>query len=302
MQAVATVAIFAISGLLLQRGEALAALRSMPALAYGVAAILFVTPLTALGVLRLPLNPPEMGVGLAVFACMPTSLSTCITLTTAANGNGAVALLLVVVTNLLSVFTVPLMLSAVLGGAAGGAAQFQPAQLFRSLVLTVLIPLAAGLAAQGLIPGFAAWRQRRRTLLSYASTACLCTVPWMQVSKAAAASLPIGPATVAAAAAAGLGLHLLLLAVNAVATPLVQFDPDPAQDVAIRKAVFLCSSQKTLPVAVAVLSQLGMLGAGVGLAVLPCVMAQLLQTVLDSLLVSQWTLWEERRAAAAAPA
>ena len=99
----ATVAIFVISGLLLQRGETLAAVRSTAALAYGLTAILAITPLVAFGVLRLPLAPPEMALGLAVFCCMPTTLSTGVTLTTASNGNAAVALLLTVASNLLSV-------------------------------------------------------------------------------------------------------------------------------------------------------------------------------------------------------
>lgn len=51
------------------------------AVAFGVASILFLTPLISLAVLRLPLQPPELALGLAVFCCMPTALSSGITLT-----------------------------------------------------------------------------------------------------------------------------------------------------------------------------------------------------------------------------
>jgi sodium/bile acid cotransporter 7 len=102
-QLVATVFIFIISGLLLQRGETAAALRATSALAYGLLAILAVTPLAAFGVLRLPLAPPEVALGLAVFCCMPTTLSTGVTLTVASSGNAAVALLLTVASNMLAV-------------------------------------------------------------------------------------------------------------------------------------------------------------------------------------------------------
>lgn len=75
----ATVGIFVVSGLLLQRGEMLTALRSTAALAYGLVAILAATPLLALAVLRLPLQPPEMALGLAVieppFCCPLVSLA-----------------------------------------------------------------------------------------------------------------------------------------------------------------------------------------------------------------------------------
>jgi hypothetical protein len=51
------------------------------AVVYGVAAILFITPLVSLAVLALPLQPPVLALGLAVFCCMPTALSSGITLT-----------------------------------------------------------------------------------------------------------------------------------------------------------------------------------------------------------------------------
>ena len=99
----ATIGIFVVSGLLLQKGESLAAVRSTAAVAYGLAVILALSPLLAFGLLRLPLQPREMALGLAVFACMPTTLSANVTLTTAAAGNTAVALLLTVASNTLAV-------------------------------------------------------------------------------------------------------------------------------------------------------------------------------------------------------
>lgn len=99
----ATTGIFIISGLLLQKGESLAAVRSTAAVAYGLTAILAVTPLLAFAALRLPLAPREMALGLAVFLTMPTTLSANVTLTTAAAGNTAVALLLTIASNTLGV-------------------------------------------------------------------------------------------------------------------------------------------------------------------------------------------------------
>ena len=57
-----------------QRGETMAALRSLPAVAYGLTMVLLVTPLFAPAVAHLPLQPPEMATGLAVLCCMPTTL------------------------------------------------------------------------------------------------------------------------------------------------------------------------------------------------------------------------------------
>ncbi|KAL6130285.1 hypothetical protein ACLB2K_068666 [Fragaria x ananassa] len=53
-------------------------------------------------------------------------------------------------------------------------------------------------------------------------------------------------------------------------------------------AIFLVASQKTLPVMVAVVEQLGGALGESGLLVLPCVAAHLNQIILDSILVNYW--------------
>lgn len=167
----------------------------------------------------------------------------------------------------------------------------QPAGLAQPTLSLTSLPAPAAAGAQF-------WKRDHRKLLNYLSGACLCTVPWMQASKASAAGLPLSPGMVVSAAASAVGLHALLLAANLAVTRLVRFNADPAQQLAIRKAVVLASSMKTIPVAVAVITQLSsVLGPGVGFAVLPCVLAHLLQTMLASALVGRWN----RREAAGLP-
>ena len=57
------------------------ALSAWGAILFGFASILFITPLAALAVQRLPLGSPELTLGLAVFCCMPTTLSSGVSLT-----------------------------------------------------------------------------------------------------------------------------------------------------------------------------------------------------------------------------
>lgn len=220
--------VFVISGLLLQRREAAAAVRCVPALAYGLFAILLLTPLLSLGVLRLPIQPPEVALGLAVFCCMPTTLSTGVALTQACAGNSAVALLLTVASNLLSVFTIPVALSFVLGVGAG-VANFSPLALFKSLLLTVLAPLLAGVAIQTGVPGVSEWCAGNRKRLAHVSALCMCLVPWMQVSQASSSRLPFPASSLLAAGLAGAGLHAVFLLVNLAATHPLRFDSDPQQ-------------------------------------------------------------------------
>lgn len=77
----ATTGIFFISGLNLKRGETQRALAARGAVLYGLASILLITPFLGLAALRLPLQPPELAFGLAVFCCMPTTLSSGVSLT-----------------------------------------------------------------------------------------------------------------------------------------------------------------------------------------------------------------------------
>ena len=72
--------------------------------------------------------------------------------------------------------------------------------------------------------------------------------------------------------------------------------------VGIERAVIIVGSQKTLPVAVAVISSMGAsLGPIAGLAVIPCIICHLMQIIADSFLVSYW-LKRSRTSAAGAPA
>lgn len=59
----------------MRRGEALQALRSQKAFVFGLLSILFVTPLVGALLMQVNMQPDELIIGLAIFVCMPTSLS-----------------------------------------------------------------------------------------------------------------------------------------------------------------------------------------------------------------------------------
>jgi hypothetical protein len=63
--------------------------------------ILLLTPLVGMVAAQAPLQPPALALGLAVFACMPTALSSGVAFTQQIGGNVALALLLTVGSNML---------------------------------------------------------------------------------------------------------------------------------------------------------------------------------------------------------
>ena len=81
LQTFTTTGIFIISGLNLKRGETSQALSARGSILYGLVTILLITPLAGFVALRLPLHPPELAFGLTVFCCMPTTLSSAVSLT-----------------------------------------------------------------------------------------------------------------------------------------------------------------------------------------------------------------------------
>lgn len=289
LQTFTTTGIFIISGLNLKRGEAAQALSAWGSILYGLVTILLITPLAGFVALRLPLHPPELAFGLTVFCCMPTTLSSAISLTQTVGGNTALALLLTVSSNLLGIFTMPFVLCQLLG-ASGSAVTIEPGPLLSNLLKTILAPLLAGALLRASIPAVTRFVDSNKKKTSILSSMLLILVPWMQISKAVTSNVPVTSAALTATLAAGIALHLVFLAFNLTATAALQLGRTANDDgLAIRRACVLVGSQKTLPIAVTVLNGLApQIGGSVGLAVIPCVVSHLVQIVMDSMLVSQW--------------
>mmetsp|Transcript_7498 Transcript_7498/g.46100 ORF Transcript_7498/g.46100 Transcript_7498/m.46100 type:complete len:415 (-) Transcript_7498:220-1464(-) len=290
---VATCGIFFISGLCLRLQDVGKALSSKAALLYGFAMVLMLTPLVGIAVQSLPIQPAEFRMGLALFCCMPTSLTSAVTLTTAAGGNAVLALALTIGTNFIGIFTVPFMLSTVMGNLHTSPVAVRP--LIFSLVSTVLAPLLAGVVVRASAATVAEWADKNKKKLSYLSNSLLITTPWQQVSKSSEKLLSVRPEHLLLVVAAGCVLHLFFLVVNMLCVNTVGLgQQEKDASIADRKALILVGSQKTLPVAVTVLQQLGPSFGDAGMVVIPCVVAHLMQVLIDSWVVTRWNAQEAR--------
>lgn len=280
----------------MKRGEAAQALVSWRALLFGLVSILLITPMAAKIALSLPIVPREFAYGLAVFCCMPTSLSANIALTTAVGGNTAMSLLLTVTSNVLSIFTMPFVLALML--ATSGTVTFEPVTLVINLMRTVLVPLILGacLRANKQLRNFVDTRKR---LVRNLATMCLVTVPYTQIgmSKASGALDAITLGSGLTIWAITIVILILFRVFNIAAVDLFRFGSRQERPETIKRAVILAASQKTLPVAITVLTQLApIIGPAVGLASIPCVLAHFTQVVIDSLLVTHWLGQDAKKA------
>ncbi|KAJ3675097.1 hypothetical protein LUZ60_004139 [Juncus effusus] len=290
-----TFAIFFISGLILRTSELGAAIEAWPAGLFGLSSILVLTPLFSKLIMQIQLQPPEFVTGVAVFCCMPTTLSSGVTLTQLVGGNSALALAMTVISNLLGIITVPISLASYI--ASGTGVNFPTFKLLKSLVNSLLIPLVLGKILREASSGVAKFVDRNKKSFSVLSAILLSLVPWIQVSKSRSLLLNVKPQSFALAIIIGLVLHCILLAVNAISLLLLSRNKKINSIFAKKeyaRAVILVASQKTLPVTVAVVEQLcGALGES-GLLILPCVAAHINQIIIDSILVSWWRKNDQR--------
>ncbi|KAJ1699676.1 hypothetical protein LUZ63_008188 [Rhynchospora breviuscula] len=286
-----TFGIFFISGLVLRTKELSAAMEAWPAGVFGLSSILLLTPLLSKLIMQIQLVPPEFVTGVAIFSCMPTTLSSGVTLTQLVGGNSALALTMTVVSNLLGIIVVPLSLSRYIG--AGAGVSLPTKELFKSLIITLLVPLVLGKILRETSSVVAEFVDKNRKSFSVISALLLSLVPWMQVSRSRSLLLSVKAEAFALAAFIGVVLHVTLLGANAIALRVLLAASGGGKDSVFAKkeytrAVILVASQKTLPVMVAVVEQLGGALGESGLLVLPCVASHINQIIIDSVLVNWW--------------
>ncbi|XP_024029515.1 probable sodium/metabolite cotransporter BASS4, chloroplastic isoform X3 [Morus notabilis] len=254
-----TFGIFIVSGLTLRSEDIGDAAEAWPVAILGLVSILLFTPYFSRLILHFRLQPQEFVTGLAIFCCMPTTLSSGVALTQLAGGNSALALAMTVISNLLGILIIPFSISRFI--ASGVGVSVPTKQLLKSLVVTLLIPLVLGKVLRESFRGIGDFVDQNRKLFSKISAILLSLVPWMQVSRSRSLLLMVKPAVFLVAIGAGALLHLILLAFNVLTIKSLSALSGGGQSVFAKKenssAFLLVASQKTLPVMVAVVEKLG---------------------------------------------
>lgn len=278
---VLVICIFLLSGVGLRGDDIIAAMKAWPGFLVAFIVIMGVSPLLGLAAVAFPWRSEEIGIGLAVFVSVATTLSSGVALTQQAEGNTALALLITASTNCASAFITPAYLSFTLKGAG---ANVSATLLLGQLAVTLIAPLAVGRLLR-------AWRRVRsiadanKRWLSFTSSLLLILIAWQSLSDSADRLLQLNGLDLGGAALAGLLFHFLLLGLNyLLAGPFLLNLRAPEF-----RAVLLLASQKTLPGAVTVISFLDPDNVGKrGLMLVPCVIAHVEQLVIDSLIVSKF--------------
>ncbi len=229
---------------------------------------LFLSPLLGLVITRLIPLPQTLAIGLIVIAAVPPTLSSGIVITEVSRGNAVLALILTVSLNLLGIFTMPFMLDLCLK--AAGPIDIDQNRLLVKMLFFVLVPFAIGKTTRTL-----SGRTRISPNWSYVNSSCVILVVYgsLAVSKNGFSGLDAGEYAMILGSV--FLLHFLLLAINAQAGKMLRL---PMAD---RKALIFVASQKTLPISVAVLTNISV---DTGSAVIVCLMFHFFQLFTDSFL------------------
>jgi len=277
--------IFVISGVTLKTADIVGAVTAYAALGYGLVAIVLITPMLGFAAVDIPFKPAEFKIGLAVFCCVPTTLTSGVTLAQQAKGNGALALMLTVVSNLLGVFTVPFLLELVVDSAD---VSVDGVALLLKLAVSILLPLAVGKSMREFLGGFSKTVQRfvtrHKVELGLTNNAALLCIVWQNLSRSRDDLINCSAGEIFLMLFAGVCVHVIFLVFNWTAATHVLRLPEKQ-----RRSVIILTSQKTLPVAITVISYLDESAVGRhGLIAIPCIVGHMTQLFMDAVFVSRW--------------
>lgn len=287
VQTINVCTIFVISGLTLKTEDIISAITAYRSLTYGLIAILIITPALGFAIIEIPFEPKEFAKGLAIFAAVPTTLTSGVALVAQAQGNAALALMLTVCSNLLGILTVPFTINLIISSA--GDTNIDTIELLLKLLFTILIPLIIGKGLRELSSRVQQFVKAQKTTLSLVSNGSLIFIVWQTLSRSQEDLLDQRFTDILIVIVAGVAMHLIYLAWNSFATMLLQL---PLRE---KKAVLIMASQKTLPVSVTVIGYLDEMVVGNhGLLTVPCIVAHMAQLFIDAVIVSRWATEAEK--------
>jgi solute carrier family 10 (sodium/bile acid cotransporter), member 7 len=240
-------------------------------LIFGGIVALLVGPFIGLGVGKTLAIEAVFATGLIVMSAMPPTLSSGIIIVDSAEGNNAWAIIMTVSLSFIAILTIPFMLSLTL--AIGGEATISPGLLMRKLALMVLLPFTVGFAAKKII------KKNTPTPVKYIPTLCIIFIVWGAVSASARQLADMPLRDFAMIIPAVLLVHLILLGINYTGGRYLLKLKQPEN-----RALFFVCSQKTLPVALSVLTALSLVSPQ---TLIICICFHFLQIIFDSSLAAR---------------
>lgn len=271
--------IFILSGLSLSTQEVTKSNINKMITTFGLLSILIFSPCLALWTSTWNFKTEAYTLGLSLGFIQATTLSSGPILASQANGNVALALLLTVSSNFFAIFTMPLLLRLILSNA--DAVNFNTGNIIINLLVVILFPLIIGKLLRKFIK---LKTQKAKNMSKIFSTFCLTLIIWMVVSNSSESFTNIDILSTFWLVLSVIVLHLILIGFNGTVSKYFLKCEAP-----VERSLIICCSQKTLPVAVTVLEQIG----ADGVSIVPLLVIQIVQIIIDALLALYWTTYSD---------
>eukprot|EP00803_Ostreobium_quekettii_P005100 evm.model.scf_801.2 EVM.evm.TU.scf_801.2 scf_801:52048-53061(+) len=228
----------------------------------------------------LPFEPMDFAAGLAIFVAMPTTLCSGVAMVGKARGNAALALLLTIGSTLAGVTTVPFLINLIT--VHGHNVHIDTLPLLLKLLSTILLPLFVAMVLREL-PVLRSLVKAQTQMVNLLANANMTLLVWQMLSRSRDQIVEPGRCMdVGIIIVAAVGVHIIYLVWNITAATAARL---PFQE---KKAVVLMASQKTLPVALAVVLFMKEDTWDQGLLSVPCILAHMVQVLIDLVIVARW--------------
>ncbi|GLC41022.1 hypothetical protein PLESTB_000951500 [Pleodorina starrii] len=298
--------IFFIFGITLETSELKEAMKGYKVLLLGIFTILFITGLSGFIFINMDFKPMEFGYGLAIFACVPTSLSSGVALVIQGYGNAALALLMTVSTNILGIFISPIVVKMILSSAIKDI-KVNAVDLVVKLGVSIIIPLIVGKGVRELWAPALKFAKKYKVPLYLVNQFQIVMIVWQTLSHSRHELLKQKFYDVLFAIMGAIGQHFFFLLLAIFIAWIVPFIGLRMQD-GERKAYIIMCAQKSLPTAAVIISYLpsgptgdhtvdaetdevatGSEGLGdLGLVAIPCIVFYVMQVFIDAFLANGW--------------
>jgi sodium/bile acid cotransporter 7 len=277
--------VFLISGITLKIEELSDVIRNHKfTIIYGIATINFITTLLAFALIKIPFSTPEFAVGLTLFATVPTTLGVGVALTGISKGDQILSLFLTVSSNMLGIITVPFLLKIYLADQKESTARIDANTLALKLTYTVLIPTVVGMLTRHFITFIPTFTKQYRAELSMFSSSNLLMIVWMALSSSRSLLFQQSVEEIVYVFLVAIAMHLFYLGFNHLIAGPRLLNMSLKQ----RISVVIMASQKSSPVALAVVTNMQAARSSKGLFAVPCLIGQLTQIFIGSYIARQF--------------
>jgi sodium/bile acid cotransporter 7 len=268
------VVIFFFSGLLLEARQIRSGLKDVKGTAIALSIIFLISPLTAVLSGRVSIDT-SIKIGIFLVAVMPTTLSSSVVMTGAAGGNMAHALVITILANGLSVFSIPIALSLLMQMVGGAiAVSINKAAIMLKIAGLVVLPLCIGLLIKYYTRKFF---DRLDFKLQVLNQCAILVIVWMALSQTRQAIVN-GGEDIGIIVLLVFVFHGILLAAAGIFAWGFHLGPGR------RESLIFTGGQKTLPLSV--ILQVSLFPQ-YGLALVVCVVHHIVHLLMDGYLVGK---------------